>query len=299
MKICPNCQTEAADDVMFCANCGTNLANVQPDQPAEQQPAEQQPAEQQPANTPAFCPACGAQLAPGATFCPACGNQIGAAPKAPAEVPAFIGDSLNTAKTFVKNPDEAVGLAAKNKGIMWTIFGGAWLLVALFAITTCVHTAIVTYVKRAADCDRSDARDYIEMADTHSWGLGLVWDLLLAAGLFFALGLAIYAAVKFIHKKDISFNNAFNVVGVALLPMTAVLLVDMAVAILWTPIVIFLTSVACLLSIILLYQGFTKLAETEKPPIWSFICTIGCVVFVLILIFGIVFTVKTADGGIL
>ncbi len=289
MKICPNCRTEVADDVMFCANCGTNLANVQPAQPAEQQPA----------NTPAFCPSCGTQLAPGATFCPNCGAQIGAAQKAPAQTPALVKDTLSTLDTFRKNPDEAVGAAAKNKGLMWTIFGGAWLLVALFAITTCVHTALVTYVKRAADIDRSDARDALEFAETHSWGLGLVWDLLLALGIFFALGLAIYAAVKFVHKKNISINSALNVVGVALLPLTAALLVDMAFAIVWTPIVFFLTSVGCLFSIILLYNGFCKLAESEKAPVISFVCSLSCVVFILVLIFGIVFSVKTGNGGIL
>ena len=48
---CPNCGSNNADGVAFCANCGTKLDNQQPQQEAQpqyQQPQYQQPQYQQP-----------------------------------------------------------------------------------------------------------------------------------------------------------------------------------------------------------------------------------------------------------
>lgn len=47
MKICPNCGNQVTDDVLFCNNCGTSVANVAASEPAADTKAEEAPAEQE------------------------------------------------------------------------------------------------------------------------------------------------------------------------------------------------------------------------------------------------------------
>ncbi len=68
MKICPNCQSQIADEAKFCKHCGTNVEAVAP---LGQQPAMQAPV--------LHCMNCGAVLNPGAKFCTKCGTATGLA----------------------------------------------------------------------------------------------------------------------------------------------------------------------------------------------------------------------------
>jgi hypothetical protein len=56
-RICPQCNTIAADDASFCEGCGAALSRA--------------------------CPSCGTELAPGQRFCDGCGAPVAAAPSAP------------------------------------------------------------------------------------------------------------------------------------------------------------------------------------------------------------------------
>ncbi len=67
MKFCPNCQKEYDDAFAFCADCGCQLADVQP--VVEPQPVI-------PASR--FCMRCGNKINDGAAFCAACGTPVNA-----------------------------------------------------------------------------------------------------------------------------------------------------------------------------------------------------------------------------
>ncbi len=63
MKICPNCQSQMADEAKFCKQCGTNVQGIAP---FVQQPVMQAPV--------SHCMKCGGVLNPGAKFCTKCGT---------------------------------------------------------------------------------------------------------------------------------------------------------------------------------------------------------------------------------
>ena len=286
MKICPNCKAECADDIAFCTACGANLSNVQSE------------------SAPAFCPKCGNKLEPGAAFCPKCGNKLdGSAPKKAVGDSGLIGETLGTLKTFVsKSPDAAVGRAAKSTGLSWTIFGGLSILAFMFALPTNIHqflySTVMGTVRKMAGAipssymsqARSAARQGIKQI--HNWGLGLLWSFLIGAFVFFGLSFAIYAAIKFIHKKDVKLFSVFNMVSVAALPLTCVYIVNLLIGLIWVPIAMILTGCAAVLTLILLFNGFQKLVAFEKRPTLTFAGCVGCMIVIVGIIAGIIISAK-------
>lgn len=57
-RVCKNCGTPLADEVVFCPNCGANTASQQQDANA------------------VFCPNCGQSIPAETVFCPNCGNKV-------------------------------------------------------------------------------------------------------------------------------------------------------------------------------------------------------------------------------
>lgn len=68
MKVCPNCQKEYDNTFAFCAECGSQLVDVQPNV-EEQQPV---------APSIKFCMHCGNKMNSNSAFCAACGTPVNA-----------------------------------------------------------------------------------------------------------------------------------------------------------------------------------------------------------------------------
>ena len=291
MKTCPNCNAQCADDVIFCTSCGSKL-NVE--QPKAAEPEKQAPA-------PSFCKACGNPLEPGAAFCPKCGTgTTGKAPAAPAQasagMPPIIQDTLTPLKTFVtKGPDAAVGAAAKSKGLGFAIIAGVSMLAFMFALPTNMiemFGKMIVDVGAPASYAAEGANMMHEMLLGYPWGLGLVWSLLIWIVLYGGISAAMYLAVKVIHKKDIHFFNVFNMVAVAGLPITAACLVNMLLGLLWTPLVLIVSTAAMICTLILLFNGMQRLGGFEKRPTITFAACIAAVLAIIILVVGIIVTAK-------
>jgi predicted amidophosphoribosyltransferase len=83
MPVCPNCGNQAAENALFCDQCGTKLAAAEAPAPVETA------AQTQPGGVPMdilICPACGAENVPGEVFCDACGEPLEAPEPVAAEV---------------------------------------------------------------------------------------------------------------------------------------------------------------------------------------------------------------------
>lgn len=126
MKICPNCQKEYDNAHGFCPECGSQLVDVQPIV-EEQQPV-----------VPAikFCMHCGNKMNSNSAFCAACGTPVNAVNvqsvnntvvKPSINVNEYIDKIKNnetvmgfvdTLKTYVFNPAEALKDVAKNGDIL-------------------------------------------------------------------------------------------------------------------------------------------------------------------------------------
>jgi hypothetical protein len=298
MKICPKCQTECSDDAVFCAKCGSDLPAAAP-------------AEEAAAESPAFCPKCGKPLEPGAAFCPGCGYKLNAK-AAKSSDSSFIKEVGGTAIGMVTKPVETVEKAAKSKGIAWIIFAALAIISFTFATATNIYSFFYSTIKRtsmkmlrdipgwstATSAQRSQARQLVRestrdaVKDIYSWGLGVLWSFIIGSLIFFGVSLAIFFAVKVILKKDIHLFNAFNLVGAASIPLTIAFLLNLVLGLVWTPLAVCLTVIAVIASITLLFVGMCNLADFEKKPAVVFICALAAVAAVVVLIGGIILSVK-------
>lgn len=73
MPVCPNCGNQAADNAVFCDQCGARLPAAAP--AAEQPTTIETPAGGVPEGI-VICPSCGAENVPGEMFCDVCGEPL-------------------------------------------------------------------------------------------------------------------------------------------------------------------------------------------------------------------------------
>jgi predicted amidophosphoribosyltransferase len=102
MPICPNCDNQAADNAIFCDQCGTKLPA------AEAEPEPVTIIDAPPGGVPegvVICPDCGAENVPGEVFCDVCGN--------PLEAPEPVSVSESTAVEEIVAAEPTVGPAVK------------------------------------------------------------------------------------------------------------------------------------------------------------------------------------------
>jgi len=97
MPTCPNCGNQAADNAIFCDQCGTRLpvAETQP----QQETTVEVPAGDVPEGV-LICPDCGAENVPGEAFCDVCGN--------PLEPPEPVAGPTAEAETVVEEVEPEI-----------------------------------------------------------------------------------------------------------------------------------------------------------------------------------------------
>ncbi|MBN1935686.1 MAG: zinc ribbon domain-containing protein [Anaerolineae bacterium] len=81
MKLCPSCGNQAADNAIFCDQCGTRLPEAAPVvEPSAFEPSIVEPVLEAPTGgIPEgiiLCPSCGAENVPGEVFCDVCGEPL-------------------------------------------------------------------------------------------------------------------------------------------------------------------------------------------------------------------------------
>jgi predicted amidophosphoribosyltransferase len=88
MSVCPYCGNQAAENAIFCDQCGTRL-------PVAAEPAAEEVVATEVESTPGevpegilICPSCGAENVPGEVFCDACGEPLEAPEPVPSEAVA-------------------------------------------------------------------------------------------------------------------------------------------------------------------------------------------------------------------
>ena len=80
------------------------------------------------------------------------------------------------------------------------------------------------------------------------------------------LGIRVMATI--VTKKNVSWICVLNLVGAATIPLSACYIVNMILGLIWVPITVFVSIVALLMTVILLYVGAQKL---EKQLCYHFI----------------------------
>lgn len=245
-----------------------------------------------------FCNNCGKNLADGAKFCDACGAQVGVATGEvttnsnlqveTAENPIF-KDTLKTVKGFFsKNTVKTIGDAAKSQGMEWTVLGLISMLV--YALALAVN------VKQILESALGIASEFL-INSLYKFGTWFLYGLLISAGTYFLTSILMYAAIKLIFKKSISFRSVLNLVAAASLPMTTAYLINIIFGFIWIPAVIIFSAASVIATSVLLYIGMQKLEKIEKSPFAAYVGIMTMVIAVIVI--AVVLAVKSAvDGAI-
>lgn len=246
-----------------------------------------------------FCDKCGQQLPDGAVFCGNCGNRVGEAapaqpqadnaapvqaqaavqaPAKPKETPEIIKNLLDQAKAFFtkKDPVKVVADSASDKSWSGAIILG--VLVIVYALA-----AMVNFNQSVGSTGGAGA----------AFGLSLVTGLMTAGA---AVGM-LFVVLKYLYKKDASFQGCLNIIAYAALPLVAVFLLNMLFGLIWSQLPSMITSITMAAILLLLYSAVNNLYGQEKSLLLGFVAAIAVVILVSTL-FTYLMTVTAGKAAI-
>lgn len=221
-----------------------------------------------------FCKSCGTQLDDDAKFCENCGAATDNAPAAAA--PATVGpnpmftNSVESLKSFVKNPISAIGNAAKTNTMEWVVF--AVIGVLIYALGNAV-VGLESVAKELGEYAK-----YVKLGDIYPFFGNFAKGLLVGAVAFGAAAGGLWVLITSIFKKQIAFTQMLNMVGLASVPLTAVYVLNMLLGLIYMPLTSILVSVAFVMVIVLLYVGIKEFAESDSQVFYGFSAVMAFVV---------------------
>lgn len=232
---CPSCGKQLPENALFCDECGTPVSRPAqaPVYPAADAPVyPNAPVQQEPVYT---------------------GAPVYAPPvqKAPSAAEELFKNCLTALKSFFsKNPLSYLDTALSDKSLLWTILGGASILI--FALGFATFTSEI------------GLKDLAALGLGADWGLVFLFSLLggiLTFGSTFGI---LWLASKFLYKKDIHPFALFNTVAYITLPLTCAYLINMLFGLIWVGLVIAVYTVAVILTFVMLFSVLRKLADGEE-----------------------------------
>lgn len=236
-----------------------------------------------------FCNNCGKKLTDDASFCDACGTKVVVATDVSTESASntfqtstnpILGDALTTLKGFFsKDTVKTVGKSAKSQGMEWLIIASISMIVYAFALAANVKQ-VINYLLGSMASLFGD--------EIYNFGSCFLYGLLISAGTYFLMSLAIYAAMRFLLKKDISVKNILNLVATASLPLTTAHLINIALGFVWMPFVVVFLTVSLIATAVLLYVGMQKATKLDKSPFVTYLGIWIAVVLVVIIFINLV-----------
>jgi hypothetical protein len=246
-----------------------------------------------------YCKNCGSEIQEGAKFCVSCGASQGVEEAATSSVQVnfashLIGDGQNTIKKFFsKTPLDAVAEAADSKSPIWIILVIA--NVVLFGVASFLNVPqMLNYlIKSVVGTVTSSFGALGNLIPTSSIPkIPALPSLFLPFALLALITLAaefagIYIALAVSKKKAKSAANVLNVVAVASLPITAGVIINLLLGLIFPPATICITATTVLINLVLLYEGLHNLADFQTSPIWQFGLLVLFVSIVFMVIFGI------------
>ncbi len=227
-----------------------------------------------------FCKHCGKEVADGALFCASCGQPTGAAPApaaapaAPAQLPAFLKNLLDQVKAIL-NPPKAIGLAAQSKGLEGIVGLGLFYLIYVFS------RVVEAYQGSMGDFYYADGQVTMTVDVSRYVGFGGMFAISLGMGIVYLgfLYAAFFGVVSIATGKVLNPLTCMNILGIALLPSVAAMIVNFGFGFLWTPLASLMSLIATLFLYISLY---TAVEKTEHKPVrpyfWIYVALMGAAV---------------------
>lgn len=258
-----------------------------------------------------FCYKCGTENKENAKFCASCGTSLQISQEKPA-TQASVRDNVLVQegrgllkKAFSKNPSDAVLAATENKSAIWIVFLGANVL--LFALASCLNISqVINHII-------SSLFDVIN-ALVGSWAGSMFSNMALGGAssgltvpplfsvffafvfvaiLMFAVEIGgIYLALKISKKARKPFVNIANTIGVASLPITLGLILNLLFGLIFPPLTLFIFVVALFVHMVMIYEGLRTFADYKTPPIIG----IGIIALLLCIVAMIIFEIALQQG---
>lgn len=258
-----------------------------------------------------FCSNCGNQIQEGGQFCSSCGTpvtqqavaesveqQLGqevivqqpipesVALQSVVAQPSAIGVMMKSfwgivKGVFSKNIVKTVGEQAKNTGNEWIISLIISVLSFAFAFSVNINQTITSIIKEVAGgMISSGIISYLKYPFFSFLGVSLLIGLVVLAVV--VLGIRVMATI--VTKKNVSWICVLNLVGAATIPLSACYIVNMILGLIWVPITVFVSIVALLMTVILLYVGAQKLEKPVMLPFYPFTIVVTVIVAVAVLV---------------
>lgn len=205
-----------------------------------------------------FCKHCGKEVADGAKFCAACGQPTGEAPRAAASsatgLPPIL-DSFLSQLMGLKNPIEAMGLAAKEVNFTGIVAMGLYFLVYVFYTTFSFcrgqYGGIIGF-------------------------FGMFGISCAIGSIYLLLMLCAFCGMNFFAQGKVpNIATCINTFGLALIPSAAGMILNFGCSYIWDPLTSFISSIGSASLVLLLYVAIGKMEEKPvRNYFWLF-----CVVF--------------------
>lgn len=245
---CSKCGNQIPEGAAFCSVCGTAVTQPAPSAQPAVQPVVQPPV--QPVMQPLVQP------------------QAAAQPAKPNVAVEVLKDFLKVVKgVFSKDAVKTVSSEAQSSGFEWIVMLGLWMVTFILSLAVNIQQML------------GAAADYIDI-----FGKAILanWAIAVVAGAATVFG--IYGLLKVLFQKDVHLMAVLNMVGTAMLPLTAAYLINMLLGLIWVPLVTIVSFTALFMTIVLLYVGIQKLAKLDKSPFYAFHLLMGVVVFITVVV---------------
>lgn len=248
-----------------------------------------------------FCKNCGEEIKDGVKFCGKCGASIqenDSNKLKNEQAVAIVNEGKNLVfRFFTKNPSEVIKEAAQSKSYV------GFLILAvnaiLFAFVSCfnvpqsgvyIFNSFVNSIQKMAtsiggsSLGGSIVGSYLPTADASA-----VFDLFILLFFVALIILAIefagmYIALKVKHTKINHYANVVNIIGIATLPLSEVLILNFILGFIYPLAVPFVFVAAIFVHMAVIYEGLRCIINDGNAPILSFsiIAVIVCIVMLII-----------------
>ncbi|MCL2050968.1 MAG: hypothetical protein FWG91_04500 [Lachnospiraceae bacterium] len=184
----------------------------------------------------------------------------------------YVNEIITAAKgIFSNNVIDTVADAGKRTDIMWMILVPISALIS----TASIFFGLFNYILKTANSLASGMwfiSGRIKLSDILSGGvifkMNLSIFLSLVASFFIFAGLLYLLMI--VCKKKTSFYSVCNMLAYALLPATALMLMAYIFTLFLPAMSLILMIAAFTAMLVLIYIGFLRLGDFEKPPVWHF-----------------------------
>lgn len=251
-----------------------------------------------------FCKNCGEEIKDGVKFCGKCGASVQEGTENTQkneQAKVLVNEGKNLAlRFFTKNPSDVIKEASQSKSYIGFMFIA--ISAILFAFVSCfnipqsgvyIFNSLVNSIQEMATSISGSALggsvvgSYLPTVDgspVFDLFIPLFFVSLIMRAVEFA---GMYIALRVKHTKLNHYANAVNVIGIATLPLSAVLILNFILGFVYPLAVPFVFTAVVFIHMAVVYEGLRHIINDGNAPILAFSIIASVVCIVMLIIFAI------------